>query len=153
MPLFPFDSAQGRRRGGFHYPLFEKRARGKIVTEIFFPQHTQPHPYATVICPFWWINNKMPNSSFKCCTRIHLALYLAAIVCLVSWESIIRVFDQLTETFEFVFSPLPFKNAYLLSDAGAETIVVQLIVLFLATAVPSYIIGYPLFLRYFNKRS
>jgi hypothetical protein len=93
----------------------------------------------------------MFNSIFKCCTRVHLALYLAAIAWLISAGAIIRVFDQLTETFEFIFSPLPLENFYMLSDAAVDAIIVQMVVLLLVTAIPSYIIGYPLFLRYFNK--
>jgi hypothetical protein len=93
----------------------------------------------------------MFNSSFKCCTRVHLALYFAAIAWLMSSGSIIRVIDQLTETFEFIFSPLPFENSYMLSDAAVDAITIQLVVLLIATAIPSYIIGYPLFSRYFNR--
>lgn len=95
---------------------------------------------------------KMFNSSLKFCTSIHLALFFAAIVWLMPPGSVARVIDQLNETFEFIFSPVPFENYYMLKDAAAETIAVQLIVMFFVTAVPSYIIGYLLFLRYFNKQ-
>ena len=98
------------------------------------------------------MNYKMFNSSFTCCTRVHLGLYFATVAVLLSSESIFRVFDQLTETFEFIFSPLPFENTYLLSDAAVDAITLQVVVLFFVTAIPSYIIGYPLFVRYFNKR-
>lgn len=95
---------------------------------------------------------KMFNSSLKFCTSIHLALFFAVIVCFMPPGSVARVIDQLNETFEFIFSPVSFENYYMLKDAAAETIAVQLIVMFFVTAVPSYIIGYPLFLRYFNKQ-
>ena len=94
---------------------------------------------------------KMFNSSLKFCTIIHLALFFAAIVWLMPSGSVARVIDQLNETFEFTFSPVPLENYYILKDADAETIAVQLIAMFFVTAVPGYIIGYPLFLRYFNK--
>lgn len=98
------------------------------------------------------MKNKTIKSSFKSCTRIHLALYCCAIVWLMPLESVARVIDQLNETFEFIFSPLPLGNYYMLKDATAEAVAVRLIVIFFVTAVPSYFIGYPLILRYFEKR-
>ncbi len=95
---------------------------------------------------------KMCNSNLKFCTGIHLALFFSAIVLLMPPESVVRVIDQLNETFEFIFSPVPLENYYLLKDATTETIAVQLILTFFITAVPSYIIGYLLFLRYSNKQ-
>ena len=95
---------------------------------------------------------KMFNSSLKFCTSIHLALFLVALVWLMPPGSVARVIDQLNETFEFIFSPVPLENYYVLKDAAATTIAVQLIVLFFVTAVPGYLIGYPLFLRYFKKQ-
>jgi hypothetical protein len=95
--------------------------------------------------------HKFVNSSLKCCTGSHLVLSCAAIVWLMPSGSIALVFDQLTETFEYIFSPLPLTNAYMLSNAAAEAMALQLIAIFFVTAVPSYGIGYPLFLRYFNK--
>jgi hypothetical protein len=62
------------------------------------------------------------------------------------------LFDQLTETFEFIFSPLPLQNSYLLSNPAAETIALQLIATFFITAIPSYTIGYPLFSRHIDKK-
>ena len=94
----------------------------------------------------------MFKSSLKFCANVHLALFFAAIVWLMPTGSVALVIDQLNETFEFIFSPVPFENYYMLKDAAAETIAVQLLVMFFVTSVPSYIIGYPLFLRYFNKR-
>jgi len=67
-------------------------------------------------------------------------------------KSVARVIDQLSEAFEFIFSPVPLGNYYMLKDAAAEAIAVQLIFIFFATALPSYIIGYSLFSRYFNKQ-
>jgi hypothetical protein len=98
------------------------------------------------------MKNKTIKSSFKSCTRIHLTLYCCAIVWLMPLESVARVIDQLNETFEFIFSPLPLGNYYMLKDATAEAVAVQLIVMFFVTAVLSYFIGYPLILRYFEKR-
>ncbi len=66
--------------------------------------------------------------------------------------SIVRVIDQLNETFEFIFSSVPLGNYYMLKDAATETIAVQFILILLFTAVPSYFIGYPLFCRHFNKQ-
>jgi hypothetical protein len=95
---------------------------------------------------------KIVNSSFKFCTIVHLAVFFAAIAWHMPSGSIAFVFDQLTETFEFIFSPLPLENSYMLSNPAAEAIALQLIATFFITAIPSYAIGYPLFLRYFNKQ-
>lgn len=97
-------------------------------------------------------NYMMIKSLFKYCTFIHLALYFSAVICFMPTSSVARVIDQLNETFEFVFSSIPLENYYMLKDATAEAISVQLIVIFFVTAVPSYIIGYPLILRHFKKR-
>jgi hypothetical protein len=91
------------------------------------------------------------KSSLKFCTGIHLAMFFAAIVWLMPPGSVAQVIDQLNETFEFIFSPVPLENYYMLKDATAEIIAVQMIVMFFLAAVPSYFIGYPLFLRYLNK--
>jgi hypothetical protein len=96
------------------------------------------------------LKKKYPG--FKFCAIIHLALFLAVIVWRMPSGSIGCMFDQLTETFEFIFSPLPLKNFYMVSNPAAETIALQLIAIFFVTAVPGYMIGYPLFLRYFNKQ-
>jgi hypothetical protein len=95
---------------------------------------------------------KIINLSFKFCIILHLASFLAAISWLMPSGSIACVFDQLTETFEFMFSPLPLENSYILSNPAAEAIALQLIATFFMMAIPSYAIGYPLFLRYFNKQ-
>ncbi len=94
---------------------------------------------------------KKINPSFKFCIIVHLAVFLAAIAWRMPSGSIACVFDQLTETFEFIFSPLPLENSYTLSNPTAEAIALQLMATFIVTAIPSYAIGYPLFLRYFNK--
>ncbi|HUI66905.1 MAG TPA: hypothetical protein VLX29_08950 [Nitrospirota bacterium] len=93
----------------------------------------------------------MTNPGFKFCTIVHLAVFFAAIAWHMQAGSIACVFDQLTETFEFMFSPLPLENSYMLSNPAAEAIALQLIAIFFITGIPSYAIGYPLFLRYFSK--
>lgn len=94
----------------------------------------------------------MFNSSLKFCTSIHLALFFAAIVWFMPPGSVARVIDQLDETLEFIFSPVPLKNFYMLNDSATDMNAAQLIAIFLVTALPGYVIGYPLFLRFFNKR-
>ena len=94
----------------------------------------------------------MFNASFKCCASIHLALYCAVIAWFMPPGSVARVIDQLNEIFEFIFSPVPLENYYMLKDLSAEAATVQLIAIFFVTAIPSYIIGIPLFLRYFESR-
>jgi hypothetical protein len=79
-------------------------------------------------------------------------VFLAAIAWHMPSGSIACVFDQWTETFEFIFSPLPLENYYLLSNPAAEATALQLTATFFITAIPSYAIGYPLLLRYFNKQ-
>jgi hypothetical protein len=83
---------------------------------------------------------------------IHLAVFFAAIVWHMPSGSIACVLDQLTETFEFIFSPLPLENSYMLTNPVAVAMALQLIATFFITAIPSYTIGYPLFLLYFNKQ-
>ncbi len=95
----------------------------------------------------------MINPSLKFCISIHLALFFTAIVWFMPPGSVARVIDQLNETFEFIFSPVPLGNYYMLKDAAAETIAAQLILIFSVTGIPSYVIGYPLFSRYFSKHS
>jgi len=95
---------------------------------------------------------KMLNSSFMLCTSIHMALFFTAIVWFIPSRSVARVIDQLNEAFEFIFSPVPLGNYYMLKDAAAEATAVQLILIFFVTALPSYIIGYSLYSRYFNKQ-
>ena len=95
---------------------------------------------------------KLINPGLKFCIIVHLAVFFAAIAWHMPSGSIACVFDQLTETFEFIFSPLPLENSYMLSNPAAEAIALQLIAIFFVTAIPSYTIGYPLFLRYFNKQ-
>jgi hypothetical protein len=95
---------------------------------------------------------KMINPGFKFCMIIHSGVFLAATAWHMPSGSIDCVLDQLTETFEFIFSPLPLENSYLLWNPGADAIALQLMAIFFITAIPSYTIGYPLFLRYFNKQ-
>ena len=95
---------------------------------------------------------KIINPSFKFSIIVHLAVFFAAIAWHMSSGSIACVFDQLTETFEFIFSPLPLENSYMLSNPAAEAIALQLIATFFITAIPSYAIGYPLFSRYIDKK-
>jgi hypothetical protein len=83
---------------------------------------------------------------------VHLAVFFAAIAWYMPSGSIACVLDQLTETFEFIFSPLPIQNSYMLSNPATEAIALQLIATFFITAIPSYAIGYHMFLRYFNKQ-
>ncbi len=90
--------------------------------------------------------------SLRFCTIVHLAVFFAAIAWHFQSGSIACLFDQLTETFEFIFSPLPLENSYMLSNPAAEAIAWQLVATFVVTAIPSYTIGYPLFLRYFNNQ-
>ncbi len=146
-PFFP-------KRG---FSLHCRRTVSKIMRDHHLQNHlvrsgskavTDPEP-DVVRAPV--IVHDSEHSSFKCCTRVHLTLYFAAIAFLLSSASIIRVFDQLTETFEFIFSPLPFENIYMLSDAAVDAILLQVVIIFIVTAIPSYIIGYPLVLRYHNK--
>jgi hypothetical protein len=95
---------------------------------------------------------KKIHPGFKFCTIVHLAVFFAVLGWRMPSGSIACVFDQLTETFEFMFSPLPLENSYMLSNPAAEAIALQLMAIFFVTAIPSYTIGYRLFLRYFNKR-
>ena len=90
--------------------------------------------------------------AFTFCTIAHLALFFAALALYMPSGAIPCILDQLTETFEFIFSLHPFKNAYLLSNPTAEARAWQLIAIFFMTAIPSYVIGYPLCVRYFNKQ-
>jgi len=86
------------------------------------------------------------------CTTVHLAVFFAAVAWHMQPGSLACFFDQLTETFEFIFSPLPLENSYMLSNPAAQAIELQLIATYFVTAIPSYSIGYPLFLRYFKKQ-
>ena len=86
------------------------------------------------------------------CTIVHLTVFFAAVAWHMQSGSLACVLDQLTETFEFIFSPLPLENYYMLLNPAAKAIELQLIATFFVTAIPSYTIGYPLFLRYFNKQ-
>jgi hypothetical protein len=95
---------------------------------------------------------KIINPGFKFCTIVHLTVFFAAIAWHMQSGSIACLLDQLTETFEFIFSPLPFENSYMLSNPAAEAIALQLIATFIVTAIPGYTIGYLLLLRYFNKQ-
>jgi len=88
----------------------------------------------------------------KFCTTVHLVVFFAAVACNMQSCSLACFFDQLTETFEFIFSPLPLENSYMLLNPAAKAIELQLIATYFVTAIPSYTIGYPLFLRYFNKQ-
>ena len=95
---------------------------------------------------------KIIKSGLKFCIIVHLAVFFAAIAWHMPSGSIACVFDQLTETFEFIFSPLPLENSYMLSNLAAVAMAFQLIATFFITAIPSYTIGYSLFLLYFNKQ-
>lgn len=93
----------------------------------------------------------MCNSRMKFCAGIHLVLFCAAVVWLMPPGSVARVIDRLNETFEFIYSPVPFENYYMLKDAIAETSARRLILMFFVTAAPGYAVGYLLSLRYFTK--
>jgi len=95
---------------------------------------------------------KIINPSFKLYIIFHLAAFFAVIAWCMPRDFIAILVDQLTETFEFIFSPLLLRNSYMLSNFAAESMALQLIAIFIVTAIPSYTIGYPLFLRYFNKQ-
>lgn len=95
---------------------------------------------------------KIINPSFKFCIIVHLAVFCTAFAWYIPSGSIACVIDQLTETFEFIFSPIPLNKSYMLSNPAAEAMASQLIATFFVTAIPSYTIGYPVFLRYFNKQ-
>ncbi len=95
---------------------------------------------------------KIFNSSLKFCTSIHLVLFFAAIVWFMPTGSVARVIDQLDETFEFIFSSVPLKNIYMVNDLTADMNAARLIAIFFVTAIPSYVMGFPLFLRFFKKQ-
>jgi hypothetical protein len=95
---------------------------------------------------------KILSHSFKSCLVVHLSVFSAAFVSYMPSGSVAAVIDQLTESFEFLFSVVPLDNSYILSSPTAESIAMQLIIIFLVTALPSYIVGYPLFVRYFNRQ-
>jgi hypothetical protein len=95
---------------------------------------------------------KIINRSYKFCIIVHFAVFCAAFAWYIPSGSIACVTDQLTETFEFIFSSIPLNRSYLLSNPAAEAMASQLIVTFIVTAIPSYTIGHPLFLRYFDKQ-
>ena len=69
-------------------------------------------------------------------------MFCAAFAWYLPSGSIACVIDQLTETFEFLFSSIPLKKSYLLSNPAAETMASQLMVTFFVTAIPSYTIGH-----------
>jgi|SRR5208283_5032443 len=95
---------------------------------------------------------KITNTSFKFCAIVHLSGFIAAIAWHMPSGSIARMLDQLTETFEFIFSLSPLENYYILSNPAADAIALHLITILFVTAIPSYTIGYPLFRRYFKKQ-
>jgi len=66
--------------------------------------------------------------------------------------TMVLVLDQLTETFEYVFSPLPFFNPKMVLDEAAEVILSKMIMVLLITAIPAYIIGYTLYIRSLKQR-
>jgi hypothetical protein len=94
---------------------------------------------------------KIMKPGITVCIIAHLALFFAASGWYLPSGAIPCMLDQLTETFEFIFSLHPLENAYMLSNPTAEARAWQLIATFFITAIPSYTIGYSLCLRYFNK--
>ncbi len=82
---------------------------------------------------------------------IHLVLFAVAVFVFMPFAAVARVIDQMNETFEFIFSPVPLHNYYLLTDSGAETAALKLVLIFILTAVPSYVGGY-FYFRYSGKR-
>ncbi len=83
---------------------------------------------------------------------IHLSLCILFFFWLMPSGTTSMVLDQLTETFEYIFSPLPFFNSKMVLDVAIEGILSNIIILLLITAIPAYPIGYALFVRSLKQR-
>jgi hypothetical protein len=81
------------------------------------------------------------------CIGIHLSLCILFYSWLMPAGTAAIVLDQLTESFEYIFSPLPFFNSKMVLDAATEGIVSEIIIILFITAIPAYLIGYALFMR------
>ena len=62
-------------------------------------------------------------------------------------ESMLQIMEYVLDAFEIVFSRLPLVNPNIILDPATKAIAMKVLAIFIVTAMPAYVIGYPLFSR------
>lgn len=88
---------------------------------------------------FNMIKDKM--SALNYCAIVHLVLFFAIVHLVMGRESMLQMMEYVLDAFEIVSSPLLFDNSIIL-DSATKTIAMKVLAIFIATAMPSYVIGY-----------
>ena len=79
------------------------------------------------------------------CTILHLVLFFAIVNLVMTREEMLEVMEYVLDSFEIIFSLLPLCNPNILLDAATKAVAMEVLAIFIATAIPAYVIGYPLF--------
>ena len=92
-----------------------------------------------------------PSTALKFSGAVHLVLCLIVVACILPPGTTILLLDQLAETFEYIYSPLPYFDAKMVIDSALEGILLQITLFFIITAVPCYVIGYRVYGRHVRQ--
>lgn len=76
---------------------------------------------------------------------MHLVLFFAVAHLVMGRESMLQIMEYVLDAFEIVFSPLPLDNTNILLPATTKVIAMEVLAIFIVTAMPVYIIGHRLF--------
>jgi hypothetical protein len=93
---------------------------------------------------------KDKTSAMSYCAIVHLVLFFTVANLLMGRESMLQMLEYVLDAFEMVFSQLPLDNPNILLDTTTKAIAMKVFAIFLATAMPAYFIGYPVFSRFYK---
>lgn len=65
-------------------------------------------------------------------------------------ESMLQIMEYVLDAFEIVSSPLLLDNPNILLPTTTKVIAMKVLAIFIVTAMPAYVIGYPLFSRFYK---
>ena len=81
---------------------------------------------------------------------MHLALFLVIVHLVMGRESMLQILEYVGDAFEIVSSPLLLDNPTISQDATTKIIAMKVLAIFIGTALPIYVIGYPLVSRFYK---
>lgn len=89
-------------------------------------------------------------STINYCAIVHLVLFLVVAHLMMGRELMLQIMEYLIDAFEIVFSPLLLSNSNVLIDVTTKEVGMKVLLIFIVTAIPAYVIGYPLFSRFYK---
>jgi hypothetical protein len=89
-------------------------------------------------------------SAINYCAIVHLVLFFTVAHLMMGRESMLQMLEYVLDAFEIVSSPLLLGNSNVLLDVTTKAIAMKVLSIFIVTAIPAYVIGYPLLSRFYK---